>query len=74
MTVKFFLRLFHCSVYYVLSKLNFSEKKEYFFGKVHNDLGPFHKQRASPFNQAILPRRDLGCIEITTEKDTCLHM
>ena len=38
MAVKLFLRNFHFSTYYKLSKLTFSERNEYFFGKVHSDV------------------------------------
>ena len=37
-------------------------------------LRVFHKQRDSSVSQASLPRRDLSCIEITTEKATCFHV
>ena len=39
-----------------------------------NDLWPVHKQWASPVNRATLPRRNLSCIEINTEKATYIHI
>ena len=41
MAVKLFLRNFHFYAYYKLSKLTFSEKNTYFFGKVHSDVNVY---------------------------------
>ena len=41
---------------------------EFPFTYLCHELGPVHKQRAGSVKRASLPRRDLSCIVMTTEK------